>query len=267
MRLKSSLVPRVKVNRRRQRFDFGLNADAREHLRDRLADLVVVDVAVVRTVQGQPEAIRIAGLREQLAGALGIEGFGLERGRIAEHSFRHQLPGGHRRAFHHALDDRRAVDRFRHCAAHPQVLQRVLLEGLAGLVGDERRFVAIGVEVQIHDAVRNRAIDREVRVLAQAGEIRRRHAFDGAHVAGQQRCNARRVARDHAERHFVPRRLRAPVSFVAHELDAVALGVTHELERAGADRGLAGVEVVGGRAFATRLETMNTVLMSLGING
>ena len=52
--------------RRRHRDDLGVDADAREHLRDGLRDLGVVDVAVVRRMDREAEAVRIAGLGQQL---------------------------------------------------------------------------------------------------------------------------------------------------------------------------------------------------------
>ncbi len=61
-------------------------------------------------------------------------------------------------AFHHAADDRVAVDRHRDCPAHAHVAQRVL-DRLAVLCAHERRVVAEVVEVQVDDAVRDHLRD------------------------------------------------------------------------------------------------------------
>ena len=113
------------------------------------------------------------------------------------------------------------------------------------------------------------AVDaRGRRACDELREVRGRHVLDRAHFAREQRRDARRVGGDDAEGHLVPRRLGAPVGVVARELDAVAFLPAHELERPGADRRLAGVEVLGRRAFrrAAR-DDRGSVLMSFGISG
>ena len=64
---------------RRHRLELGRDAVARQELRHRLRDRRVVDVAVVRRVQRQAEAVRIAGLRQQLLGCRRIVFVGLQR--------------------------------------------------------------------------------------------------------------------------------------------------------------------------------------------
>jgi hypothetical protein len=54
------------------RVEVDADVDPREHLHDREADLFVVDVAVVRAVHVNVEAVLIAGVTQQLARALGI---------------------------------------------------------------------------------------------------------------------------------------------------------------------------------------------------
>ena len=83
--------------------------------------------------------------------------------------------------------------------------------------------------------------------LRKLRDVGGRHVLDHLHVAGQERRDARGVLRQQAQRHLLPRRLAAPVRVVARELDAIALRVAHELVGPGADRRLAGVEIVGGR--------------------
>ena len=59
-----------------------LHADARQHADDRLADRLVIDVAVVRAIHLHLEAFRIAGFGEQFLRGFGIEGDALEVLRI-----------------------------------------------------------------------------------------------------------------------------------------------------------------------------------------
>ena len=99
--------------------------------------------------------------------------------------------------------------------------------------------------MDVDEAVGDRPVDVDPLVLAQIDDVGRRHALDDLHVARQQRGDPRRVLRQQAQRDLLPRRLAAPPGVVARELDPVALGVAHELVRSGADRGLAGIEVLG----------------------
>ena len=60
------------IDRGGHRVDRGLDADARQVLGHGLGDLAVVDVAVVGGRDGQFEAVRVAGLGQQLLGAFGV---------------------------------------------------------------------------------------------------------------------------------------------------------------------------------------------------
>ena len=131
------------VHRRGHRHDGGRDADALEHAGDRLRDLLVVHVAVVRPVQREAEPVGPAGLREQLAGGLGVVGVGLERVRCSRTCLRHSWPVGSAAPSITRSAIACAVDRHRQRLAHPRVLERVAVERLAGLVGDERRLVAV----------------------------------------------------------------------------------------------------------------------------
>ena len=238
--------------RRRHRDDLGVDADAAQHLRDRLRDLRVVDVAVVGRVDREPEAVRIASLRQQLLRAFGVVGLDLQILRRAEQEVGDELPGWNRLAFHHLVDDRRPVDRLGDRLAHARILERILGERLAGLVGDERRHVAVAVQVEIDEAVSDGAVDAEALVLLELRHVRRRHVLDRLDVAGQQRCDARSILRQEAQRHFFPGRRAAPVRVVSRELDAVAFDIADELVGTGADGRLAAVEILG-RGFRRRL--------------
>ncbi len=81
-----------KKRRGRHRGNLRRHADARPHLRDRLRDLRVVDVAVVRRVQRHPEAVRPPGLGQQFLGAFGVVCLDLEVRRRSEQEVRHELP-------------------------------------------------------------------------------------------------------------------------------------------------------------------------------
>src|SRR5262245_54248495 len=58
-----------------------LDVDARKHLRHRLADPLVVDVAIVRAIHDHLEAVGVAGFRQQLLSRGHIVGVALELGR------------------------------------------------------------------------------------------------------------------------------------------------------------------------------------------
>ena len=200
-------VGRLREERgRRHRHHLGRNAAARPHLRDRLRDLGVVDVAVVGRVQRDLEAVGIAGLRQQLLGAFRVERLDLEVLGGAEQEIGDELAGRNRLAFHHALDDRGPVDHLRQRLAHPRVLQRILVERLAVLGRDGRRDGAVAVHVDVHQAIRNAAVDRQLLVALELGDVGRGHVLDDLHVAGQQRRDPRRILRENAQRHLVPRR-------------------------------------------------------------
>ena len=110
----------------RHRHHLRVDADARQHLPDRLGDLGVVRIAVVGRMDRHAEAVRHAGLGEQLLRAVRVVGHGLELGAHAEEALGQELPRLDRLAFHHAADDRVAVDRHRDRLAHAHVAQRVL---------------------------------------------------------------------------------------------------------------------------------------------
>ena len=115
---------------------------------------------------------------------------------------------------------------------------------LAVLGGDERTHAIEVIEIEVDHSMRDLRRDVELGVGLEAREVRRRHAFDGVDVAGEQCRHARRLALDDLERDLVPDRLIAPVVVVAREFHPVAVYVAHELEAAAADGRLAAVEVV-----------------------
>src|SRR5712691_169753 len=107
--------------------------------------------------------------------------------------------------------------------------------------------------MQIDDAVRERLLDLEARIGLDALEVLDRNVLDEIDVAREQRRHPRARAGDGPEDDARPRGLGAPVALVALQDDAVALGVAHEAVRTGADRGLAGIELLGARIGADAL--------------
>jgi hypothetical protein len=174
MKLNFKSVACVKVGRRRHRDDLGVDARARQHLRDRLRNLGIVDVAIVRRVDGEAEAVRIPGLGQELLRARRVECLDFEVLRRAKEKIRDELTGRNRLALHHFVDDGWPVDGFRYRLAHPRILQRILRKRLPRFVGDERRDVAIAIHVQVDEAIGDGSIDGEPLVLAQLRHIRGR---------------------------------------------------------------------------------------------
>ena len=80
---------------------------AGQHLRDRLRDLGVVDVAIVRRMDREAEPVRVAGFGQQLLRAGRIVRLDLQILGRAEQDVGQELPRRYRFAFHHFVDDRR----------------------------------------------------------------------------------------------------------------------------------------------------------------
>ena len=134
----------AEIDRGGHELDLGLHADALPLLGDGLDDLRVVDVAIVRAVDGQREALREAGFGEQRLGARRVIGRRLEAGNGAEHAVRQELGGGQGDAVHDPLLHRGAVQGERERLPHADVAQGVG-------AGHFRRGIARGVELQEHE--------------------------------------------------------------------------------------------------------------------
>ncbi len=173
-------------------------ARARPHRYQCLADFLVVHIAVVRAVQRELETVRIAGLGQQLLRLRGIErrhlidvlgpGMNLRR---------HHQPRGYRQPAHRHALDRLAVDRNVERVPYPLVLERVLalhigvLQLAVELVQPDENGPVFG------------AVDHlELWVRAQPRHVLRRQVGHHVDVAGEQRCNARRVGLDRRVDHF-----------------------------------------------------------------
>jgi hypothetical protein len=217
-------------------------------------------------VNGQAKSIRVARIRQKFLRGRRVKRLDLEVLRRPEQELGHQLAGHHGLALHHLVDDGGTIQRLGNRQSNARILQRIAIQRLACLVGDERGNIAVAVDVNIDEAICHGAIDVDALVAAQIDDVRRRHALDDLHVARQQRGDARRVLGKQAQRHLLPRRLAAPPGVVARKLDAVALGVARELVGSGADRGLAGIEVLR-RRLGSRPGMIATWVMSDGISG
>jgi hypothetical protein len=107
------------VQRPRLRHQVHVDPDPAQHADQRLADRLVVDVAVVRAVQVDREAVGIAGLGHQRLRALVVgRAVGVHLLGPAVHEGRQRRGRGLRLAAHHHLPDRVAVERQRHRLAH-----------------------------------------------------------------------------------------------------------------------------------------------------
>ena len=226
----------------RQQVD--LDADAGQHADHRLADRGVVDVAVVRAIHRDFEAVGIAGFGQQLLGAVGIE---FRPGEILRQ--REQLRRDHQRrrrrqAAHHAGLDQFDVDRLVEGLADPDVLERVL-----ALDVGIQQFVADLVHAE-EDGAQFRALQHlGVRAGIDARDILDRNRLDDVDLARQQRRDARGVGADRREDDLleIVLGLAPPVRVgLEHGLDAGLVALDREgagavgVERGKARRGRGG---------------------------
>ena len=89
-------------------------------------------------------------------------------------------------------------------------------------------------------------------IVLELGEVGGRRILDQVDVARQQRRDARGVVAERPQDHLRPGRLAAPVVVVALADDAAAALPFDELERAGADQAVAGIELGRGLALGRR---------------
>ena len=142
------------IHVRRQRFHFGVDADAGKKLCQCLYHTGVIDVAIVWTMQGHGEPVRVACLGQELFGAFRIEPGRLQFLAGAVEKIWQQLGSGDAFFFHYPINDRIAVDRHRQGLAHARVAKRVFIQWLAVLARHKRgRFVGTLVQVHVNHAV------------------------------------------------------------------------------------------------------------------
>ena len=204
-------------------------------------------------MNGHLETVRITGLGQQGLGAFWIIGLGLQVRVLAEHAFDRRLTGRLCLLFHHAFDDRFAVDRLGKRLADFPLVQRIMVEIRAVVLLDERRPVALAVDVEIDHPVRQATDNLDLRFLGQPRDVGRRNLVDDVHVAVEQGGNPGRTGFDDLVGDLVPMRLGAPVVGIALKHDPVARNPFDKLVGSGADHALAGVVIFGLVAFAMLL--------------
>ena len=236
------------VGRHWHGIDGGGDADAAEHLRYRLGDLVVIDEAIIRRVHGEREAVRVARLGQQLLRRLEVVGRDFQGRVVTEQRVGHQIIGGIAQARHHPAADRLAVDRHRQRAPHPDVRQRVLGELLAVLGGYERGVITPGINKQINQPAGDFLPEHQLRIGLDGIKVGRRHALDAIDIARQQAGEAGGIVGDEAQRCIVPRCARAVIGIVTGKLDFLVARIGHEFVRPGADHALAGGKSFGRHA-------------------
>ena len=134
-------------------------------------------------MNGDVESIGITGFGEQLFCAFGVVRICFESRNVAEQRFGHQLSRWDGLLLHHAIGDCRPVDRLRDRAAHAQVGQRIFVERLAILRGDERTYTLEMFEVEIDHAMRDLRGHGELRIGLEARQIGDRRLLDRVDVA------------------------------------------------------------------------------------
>ena len=191
--------------------ELALDANLGPHCQDGLADGFIVDVAIVRAIQGQLEIVVVARLLEQRPRLFGVIGHALAQlWRIARHLRCDHRARRQRHPAHHRLPDRLDVDRPVKRLAHTNVVQRILALDVAVL-----QFGALDVEPDVNGAVF--VAVQYLGLLAQAIEIlggRVEHEVD---FAGKQRGSARGILLDRRVddfRHISFLRRLAPPVFV-----------------------------------------------------
>ena len=193
-----------------------LDADLAEHADNRDADLLVVVVAVVRAVQPDREAVRIARLGEQGLGLGRIVGRALVQGLgVAVDARRGDDAGRHGKAAHHDLADRRDIDRPVHGLAHAHVGERVLALDVRGA-----EFLYAGIEAEEDGPDLRGLDDLQLGVAADPVQILERRIEHEIDLARQQSGDAGRGVPDRCVDDLVDIAagvLPAPPVLVAHQ--------------------------------------------------
>src|SRR5690606_14082256 len=206
---------------------------------DRLRHLYVLRVASGRAPQLDGEAVGIAGFGQELTCALRVVVVRSDR-RVAEDAWGDRGVTGASGSTHDELDDLFVVD---------GVVDRLAYTGVV-----ERLHQV--VEVDVDGAQAGDVVHGDVRVGVDTGDVLRRDADGDVCLTGLHHRHAGGVLRNVEEADATHAGLRAPVTVVAGEVDALAALPGRERERAGADRvlfdELVAVVVTHGRAIDGR---------------
>ena len=169
-----------------------IDADAFQHRDHCIADRLVVDVAVVRAVEGDREAVTVTGLRKQLPGLFGIVLVGrveiLDEAVDARRD--HQPRRGGSAAHDHALNGLQ-IDRVSEGRTHALILEGVL----AGARHVEQLVTPL-IETEKDRPQFGTFQDIDVGFVLQTRHVLQRHRVHHVDLAREQRGNARRVVGD-----------------------------------------------------------------------
>ncbi len=248
------------VDRARHRVDAHLQAQPRPHRGEGLADLLVVDVAVVRAIERDLETLRIARGRQQLLRRGQVERQSLLERRVVVAAQRrdHGRAGGRGLAAHQPGLDALLVDRLVQRLAHALVLERV-----PALDAAVEQFVAALVHADEDDAVLGPVDDLHARGVAQARRVGGRRVQHDIELARDQRGHARRVALDRRVDHVLHVALELAPPVRVAPVDGLHVGLARDQhERAGA------VGVQGGVTLLAAVEVLRpgrAVLLAPGL--
>ena len=214
------------ILRLRLRQQVHLDADARQHADDGLADQGVVDVAVVRAIHRHFEAVGIAGLRQQLLGTLGVRLLPREVPGQCEQLRRDHQHRWRRQPAHHPRLDQVDVDGLVEGFADADILERVL-----ALDVGEQQLVPRRVEAEEDGAQLRAGQHFGIAARVDARDILDRNRLDHVDFARQQGGDARRGGGDRREHDFlqIVFGLAPPVRIrLEHRLDAWLMAFDHE---------------------------------------
>ncbi len=209
-----------KVRCTRHRVQRHLESELRPHRNQRLADLFVVDVAVVRTVERHGEAVGIAGRGQQLLGLFLVVRQALVRRRNpAVDCALNDRTGRVRRTTHHCLLDRFDVDRLVQRLANAHVFERILtlyvavLQLVTELIHPDKNRAVLGA---FDDLDRGR--------LLKARDVLRHRIKQKIDLTRQQCRGTRRVGLDRRVDHF------GDVALLVLRAPPVRIGYKHCLD-------------------------------------
>ena len=205
-------------------------------------------------MQCHTQTVWISCFGQQFFSASWIIGIGFEFFARTEKDLVQQLTGWNRLTFHHARNDRIAIDHFAQGASNSLIGQGVGLHWLAISRSNERRIcLAIAIHVQVDHAVRDSIGHLDALVFLEFGGIRGGHALDHVYITRKQSRDAGRCAGDDAKGDLIPVRLIAPVVIVACDDHAVARDILLKTERTCTDHRFTRVEILGLGCFSDRL--------------
>ena len=223
----------------------GINANRRQHLRNRGTNLGVPGQSVFGERELDLETVRVTRIGHQFFGCRRIE-LGLGQ-RLVEAKDRrcHHLAGRLAQAFHGEFDQAFAVNRQINRLAYAQVKQRIFRQRRTVLVAGVLQLVA-HVEFDIENIDCVDGLHIEFRVALECVHVGGGHAGNQVKLTGLELGHTGRVVGNFFAHVTSPGLLRAPVTVKAVK-HKIALGLPrHEFVGAGANRCLARIEGLVG---------------------